>query len=80
LFEQAPTNLREIGIHCYELEDTVDTQLSLFNDQIIRERQITGAIDGINKQFGERTIHSADTLNTGVYVKQKIPFGSTRYL
>jgi DNA polymerase-4 len=80
LFTNAPTNLREIGIHCYELEDDIDTQLSLFNDQIIRDRQITGAIDGINKQFGDRTIHSADTLDTGVYVKQKIPFGSTRYL
>jgi len=80
LFEQAPTHLREIGIHCYELEDTIDTQLSLFNDQIIRERQITGAIDGINKQFGERTIHSADTLEAGEYIKQKISFGSTRYL
>ncbi len=80
LFEHAPTNLREIGIHCYQLEDNVDTQLSLFNDQIVRERQVIGAIDGINKQFGERTIHSANTLNTGLYVKQKIPFGSTRYL
>jgi len=80
LFERAPTGLKEIGIHCYELEDIGDRQLSLFNDQIARERQITSAIDGINKQFGERTIHSADTLGTGIYVKQKIPFGSTRYL
>ena len=80
LFEHAPTNLKEIGIHCYELEDSDDPQLSLFKDQIVRERQITGAIDDINKQFGERTIHSADTLGTGIYVKQKVPFGSTRYL
>lgn len=80
LFENAPGNLREIGIHCYELESMEDAKLSLFNDQIVREQQITTAIDGINKQFGERTIHSADTLGTGIYVKQKIPFGSTRYL
>jgi DNA polymerase-4 len=80
LFEKAPTRLKEIGIHCYELEDDIDTQLSLFNDQIIRERHITSAIDDINQQFGERTIHSADTLQAGQYVKQKIPFGSTRYL
>jgi DNA polymerase-4 len=80
LFERAPGNLKEIGIHCYELEPIDDPQLSLFNDQIVRERQVTGAIDDINKRWGDRTIHSADTLGTGIYVKQKIPFGSTRYL
>jgi DNA polymerase-4 len=80
LFKQAPTGLKEIGIHCYELEAIEDAQLSLFNDQIVRERQVTHAIDDINKQFGERTIHSADTLQSGIYIKQKIPFGSTRYL
>lgn len=80
LFEKAPDKLREIGIHCYELEPLGDDQVSLFQDQIVREQQVTGAIDAINKQFGERTIHSAHTLGTGIYVKQKVPFGSTRYL
>lgn len=80
LFEKAPTGLKEIGIHCYELEAIEDPQLSFFNDQIVRERQVTNAIDDINKRWGDRTIHSADTLGTGIYVKQKIPFGSTRYL
>lgn len=80
LFEKAPDRLKEIGVHCYELESIEDPQLSFFNDQIVRERQVTNAIDDINKRWGDRTIHSADTLGTGVYVKQKIPFGSTRYL
>jgi len=80
LFDQAPGDLKEIGIHCYELEAIEDDQLSLFNDQIVHERQVTGAIDDINKRYGERTIHSANTLGTGIYVSQKIPFGSTRYL
>lgn len=80
LFEKAPTRIREIGIHCYELENIEDPQLSFFNDQIVREQQVTRAIDDINKRWGDRTIHSADTLGTGIYVKQKIPFGSTRYL
>ena len=80
LFKKAPDQLKEIGIHCYELQDIESPQMSLFNDQIVRERQVTHAIDGINKQFGERTIHSADTLGTGIYVQQKVPFGSTRYL
>lgn len=80
LFERAPDGIREIGVHCYELEEVVDSQLSLFGDQIAREQQTIEAIDDINQRYGERTIHSADTLGTGIYVKQKIPFGSTRYL
>ncbi len=80
LFDRAPDELKEIGIHCYELVAGDTSQLSLFADEISRERRVVETIDEINKQFGERTIHSADTLNTGIYVKTKIPFGSTRYL
>lgn len=80
LFDKAPDSLKEIGIHCYELEPIEDPQISLFHDQIVREQQVTQAIDGINKRWGDRTIHSADTLGTGIYVQTKIPFGSTRYL
>jgi DNA polymerase-4 len=80
LFVQAPTNLREIGLHCYELQPMGESQLSLFEDTIVREHHIAGAIDDINKRYGERTLHSADTLGTGIYVHTKIPFGSTRYL
>lgn len=80
LFEQAPDGLKEIGVHCYELALGDISQLSLFADEITHERQIVSAIDEINQRFGERTIHSADTLNTGIYVKTKVPFGSTRYL
>lgn len=80
LFDRAPDNIREIGVHCYELTTADSSQLSFFADEIIRERQVVEAIDEINKRFGDRTIHSGGTLNTGIYVKTKIPFGSTRYL
>lgn len=80
LFDKAPDGLKEIGIHCYELEPLEDPQISLFHDQVVREQQVTSAIDDINKRYGERTVHSADTLGTGIYVRAKIPFGSTRYL
>lgn len=80
LFNKAPARPREIGIHCYELQDIDEPQLSLFVDQVARERHIANTIDDINKRFGDRTIHSLDTLGTGIYVKQKVPFGSTRYL
>lgn len=80
LFAQAPDGMKEIGIHCYNLEPLVENQMSLFHDQLMRERHVVEAIDKVNERFGERTLHSADTLGTGIYVKQKIPFGSTRYL
>lgn len=80
LFRQAPTDIREIGIHCYKLEVDAVSQVSLFEDQLARERCIIKVIDDINARFGERTVHSADTLGTGSYVHSKVPFGSTRYL
>lgn len=80
LLAQAPTGIREIGISCYELGHDTDPQLSLFGDQVARDRAVTEAVDVINQRFGERTIHSADTLETQQIVKQKIPFGSTRFL
>lgn len=80
LMAKAPDGLKEIGIHCYELGPLENDQISLFADQITRERQMVEAIDVVNKRYGERTLHSADTLGTGIYVSQKVPFGSTRYL
>jgi len=80
LFNKAPDGIKEIGIHCYELTEFEDSQISLFADEIARERQVVEAVDVLNRRFGERTIHSADTLATGIYVSTKIPFGSTRYL
>ena len=79
LFARAPDNLIRISITCYELEDNMGDQLSLFGDEMAREQYVTDAIDTINRRFGDRTIHAADTLGTGIYVKQKVPFGSTRY-
>lgn len=80
LFGQAPAGIYEIGVSCYQLSEGTSDQLCLFGDSLAREQHVTEAIDAINKRFGDRTIHAADTLGTGSHVKQKIPFGSTRYL
>jgi DNA polymerase-4 len=80
LFERAPDDIKEIGVTCYELSDPDDSQLHLFGDELAQEKRVTSAVDEINQRYGDRVIHSADTLGTGIYVKQKIPFGSTRYL
>lgn len=77
IFLNAPAkNIQMIAITCYHLSDGLSNQLTLFGDELAREQHITSAIDDINRRYGERTIHSADTLGTGIYVKQKIPFGS----
>lgn len=80
LFANAPQHIKEIGINCYELCDDNDPQLSLFGDEVAREHRLIDAMDVINRRYGERVIHSADTLGMGRFVRQKIPFGSTRYL
>jgi DNA polymerase-4 len=81
LFEQAPDGIKMIAVTCYGLEpaDASSSQMSLFGDELARERSITSAVDEINSRYGKRVIHSADTLTTHM-VKEKIPFGSTRYM
>ncbi|HEU4715661.1 MAG TPA: hypothetical protein VFS14_02410 [Candidatus Saccharimonadales bacterium] len=80
LFAEAPDDIKEIGVSCYQLEDDTDRQLSLFGDELARIQRVTAAIDDINRRFGDGTLHSADTIGTARLVKQKVPFGSTRYL
>lgn len=80
LMMDAPSGAREIGVNCYELSDDDEPQLSLFGDQLARERAVVTAVDTINQRYGERTIHAADTLATPRTLQPKIPFGSTRFL
>jgi DNA polymerase-4 len=80
LFLKAPDKVQEIGIRCYGLSNDDNPQMSLFCDEMVREQQLVSAMDNLNQRFGDRTVHSADTLKTGGYIKTKIPFGSTRYL
>lgn len=80
LFVKAPPYIRDISVHCYLLERGERSQMTIFADQITRERSVTDAIDDLNKRYGEHTIHSANTLATGPFIQTKIPFGSTRYL
>jgi len=82
LFEGAPNGIKMIAVTCYGLQpvDIHSRQLQLFGDEIAREQAITSAVDEINERYGKRVIHSADTLGSDTYLKEKIPFGSTRYM
>ena len=80
LFNRRPHNdyVRELGISCYGLEPSFINQVSLL-DEVNRETWLTEAVDTINGQFGEFTITFATSLPAKGTVKQKIPFGTTRY-
>lgn len=80
LFNQRPRGSyeREIGVSCYGVEPSNMDQVSLLDD-VNRETWLTEAMDTINAQFGEFTITYASSLSAKGTVKQKIPFGTTRY-
>ncbi len=80
LFVGAPEDISMMAVTCYHLHDDATSQLSLFGDDLARERHVTWAIDEINARWGERTIHSGSTTGMKGIVKTKIPFGSTRYM
>lgn len=79
LFKTAPLPTLEIGISCQALVPVDDIQPDLFGEAE-RTAKITGAIDQINLFWGDRVVHSADTVGLGRKMVNKIPFGSTRYL
>lgn len=80
LFNRRPRGdwVRMIAVSCYALEPSNISQVSLL-EEVNREVWLTQAVDKINSQFGEFTITYASSLKAKDIVRQKIPFGSTRY-
>lgn len=80
LFNQRPRHLvvSAMGVTCYQLTPTNRHQFSIFNN-INREEWLTTAVDEINERYGNFVIFSANSLQGKKVVKQKIPFGGTRY-
>jgi DNA polymerase IV len=80
LFNQRPRGSyeREIGVSCYAVEPSAINQVSLL-DEVNKEAWLSDAMDTINGQYGEFTITYASSLSAKGTVKQKIPFGTTRY-
>lgn len=80
LFQQRPLYEKVVtmGVTCYKFTPTSRTQPSLFESENKRER-LTQAIDAINERYDTFMIHSLNALEGKHTVKQKIPFGSTRY-
>lgn len=80
LLNQRPKHMiiRAFGLTCYMLSPSNRSQMSML-DSVNREEWLTTAMDEINERYGTFVIHSADTVEAKNIVKQKIPFGSTRY-
>ncbi len=80
LFNQRPRHLvvSAMGITCYQLTASARAQVSLF-DEVNKAEWLTTAVDEINDQYGSFVIAAAQSLEGQKKVKQKIPFGGTRY-
>jgi DNA polymerase-4 len=79
LFNQRPNQIvTAMGITCYKLEPSSRSQPSLFDD-MNKQEWLTEAVDDLNERFGNFIIHSANSLDGKKIVKQKIPFGGTKY-
>ncbi len=81
LFSKRPRHLdiTIMGITCYNLVPTNRPQASLF-EEVNRQDRLTRAVDELNERYGNFVIHSLNTLEGKIVVKQKIPFTGTRYL
>ena len=75
----AAATIREIGVSCYHLSDNHVTQPSFWEIPDYTRRKITHITDRINERYGANTIQPAHTVGLEKMMKQKIPFGSTRY-
>jgi len=80
LFNKRPKHMviQSMGITCYQLTPSARNQISLLDD-VNKEEWLTTAIDEINEQYGAFKIFSANALLGTQIVRQKIPFGGTKY-
>lgn len=80
VFNQRPRHLiiTSMGITCYQLKPSRRSQVSIF-EEVNKQEWLTTAIDEINQRYGNFIICSANAMEGKHRVKQKIPFGGTKY-
>jgi DNA polymerase IV len=80
LFNQHPRHdyIVMLSVSCYLLEPSVSNQMSIL-EEVNKEAYLSEAIDEINDRYGNYTVTFANSLGADKQIKQKIPFGSTRY-
>lgn len=80
LFNQHPRldYVTMLSVNCYLLEPSTANQMSIL-EEVNKETWLTEAVDEVNRRFGNYTITFASSADSKDSIKQKIPFGSTRY-
>jgi DNA polymerase-4 len=80
LLNQRPKHMiiQAFGLTCYQLTPSMRSQISLL-DGVNKEAWLTEAMDEINERYGSFMIYAASALEGKKIIKQKIPFGGTRY-
>lgn len=80
LFNQHPRHghIVMLSVSCYLLAPSTANQMSIL-DEVNKEAYLTEAVDEINDRYGNYTVTFASSLGASQQVKQKIPFGTTRY-
>ncbi len=79
LFLERPRQtVTAIGMTCYGLVPTARAQTTIIPENI-RADDLMLALDAANTRYGNFTVTYADALIGKKLIKQKIPFGSTRY-
>lgn len=80
LFNQRPKHMiiTRLGVSCYQLTPSTRSQVSLL-DEVNKEEWLTEAIDEINERYGSFTLSYGTAHEGKSIVKQKIPFGGTKY-
>ncbi|HXH27182.1 MAG TPA: hypothetical protein VNG90_04765 [Candidatus Acidoferrum sp.] len=79
LYHQRPKlTVTTIGVTCYELTPSARHQTSLLEADT-RAELLTQAVDEANSRYGTFTVTYANAIAGKKVVKQKLPFGSTKY-
>lgn len=80
LFNQRPGHMiiTRLGVSCYKLTPSTRSQVSLL-EQVNKEEWLTAAVDEINERYGGFTVSYGTAHEGKKMVKQKIPFGGTKY-
>lgn len=80
VFNQRPKHLliTTMGITCYQLSPSARGQASIL-ESVNKEAWLTEAVDEINERYGTFVVTAANSMAVKSKLKQKIPFGSTKY-
>lgn len=79
LFRTSLLPAYEIGVTCYGLVSPEEVQLDLFGE-MEQKTKLVQAVDSLQRAYGSRIIHSAETIGLDGRMSRKVPFGSTRFL